>query len=102
MRIDRHELAEWQAYGELEPFGPGQEDYRAGIVAAITHNAWYGKGDAKQPGDFFPSLKVPEPEQSDEDMRNAVIAFVLAHGGQVIEKSEVGSQKSEVGSQKSE
>ncbi len=37
------ELAEWQAFARLEPFGPRREDVRAGTIAATVYNMNRGK-----------------------------------------------------------
>lgn len=36
--VDSVELAEWQAYYDLEPFGDQQANIRAGIIAATIAN----------------------------------------------------------------
>lgn len=53
-RIDAAELAEWQAYAALEPFGPLREDLRAGTTAALMATAWGRK--RYEPMDFFREL----------------------------------------------
>lgn len=53
-RIDAHELAEWVAYSQIEPFGPLREDHRAGSIAAAALNP-YTK-TRLVPSDFFPEL----------------------------------------------
>jgi hypothetical protein len=37
-RTDSRELAEWQAYFRLEPFGEARADLRAGIIASTVAN----------------------------------------------------------------
>ena len=66
-RIDSHELSEWIAYQGIEPFGEERADLRSGIIAAVTANAWRGKGDkAMSPQDFMPFYEKPEPVRSPE------------------------------------
>lgn len=66
-RISSRELTHWIAYYQLSPFGPRQDDYRSGAVAATLANQWLKKGaSARQPWHFFPSLKPVRP-RSDLD-----------------------------------
>lgn len=50
-----YEFAEWLAYAEVEPFGIAVDDYRAGLMPALTVNG-HATGGAKltSPRDFFP------------------------------------------------
>ncbi len=50
--MSRGELLEWQAFYELEPFGPAREDLRAGTIAAMLSS------NGATPGTFFPNLKA--------------------------------------------
>lgn len=62
------ELDHWQAYEKLEPFGPAQEDLRAGQIASLLH--WAHKGQNSEslgPDHFFPSLRKPESEEDSPD-----------------------------------
>jgi hypothetical protein len=58
------EFAEWLAFMELEPFGPGRDELRAGVIAAVIANV---NRDSKRssepfvPADFFPNLREPGP-----------------------------------------
>lgn len=69
------------AYQEREK----REDYRAGVIAAITINANRDpkKGRTVEPADVFPSLKPVKRDQSPEQMRNRVLSLVAMSGGQV-------------------
>ncbi len=71
--MDSAELSEWQAYYSIEPFGPAQEDYRAGICAAVTHNSVPREKGAKpaQPQDFFHSLQKPKATPPADDQTEA-------------------------------
>jgi hypothetical protein len=67
-RIDSHELTEWRAFYELEPFGGLIEDQRHGIATATLANVNRDskrKLDAYEPRDFIPwhesHRKPPEP-----------------------------------------
>lgn len=76
-------MSEWRAYFELEPFGPLQEDYQAGIVATILANS---NRDPKKrrnpytPQDFFPSLAA-EQEQRTLELAAGQETYVT-HDGQ--------------------
>lgn len=63
-RMSSAEFTGWMAYAELEPFGPLREDARAGVIAATAVNiATAGAKERRHfgPGDFFDSLREPEP-----------------------------------------
>lgn len=47
----------WWAYAAVEPFGPIQEDYRAGLLTTMFHNV-HRSGASLKPEELFPSLKV--------------------------------------------
>lgn len=75
-RISSAEFAEWMAYAELEPFGQGREDVRAGVIASLIANV---NRDADkrstpfEPFDFFPNLgegAAPvQEEKTPEELR---------------------------------
>jgi len=72
----------WLAYSELEPFGPVQEDFRAGQIASLIYNANRGKDSkALGPEAFFPSLQEPEEVRQEKDRADQIwkarIAFAL-------------------------
>lgn len=64
------ELAEWQVYAEIEPFGSHFDDLRAGSIVAATYNVNRDpqrRPDAWNPLDFMPwndlsSARQAEPE----------------------------------------
>ena len=73
-RISSAELAEWMAYYAFEPFGPRQEDYRAGIIAAPICNAYKASGvRSMRPTDFFDYETVQQ--SSDVLLAMARLAF---------------------------
>lgn len=82
--IPAGELAEWQAFARMEPFGCEADDWRAGIGAAVTHNMSRAKGAAALlPHDFFPWAKPsapPEPKPMTPDERARAIAAMLGKG----------------------
>ena len=63
-RMDSRELAEWQAYYRLEPFGQERADLRAGIVASTLANIHRDpKRKAFAPEDFMPRFEGPEADR---------------------------------------
>ena len=77
------ELSEWLAFYSLEPFGPLQDDFRAGQIAAVTANAW---GSAKEPyraDDFFPHLR-PLRRQSEAEIETR-LRLALGIAANVVE-----------------
>lgn len=65
-RVDGRELAEWEAYAQIEPWGEWRADYRAALVASVIANANRGKGTKPfTPADFMPEFgKEPAPPQT--------------------------------------
>lgn len=64
--VSSPEFVDWLAYYGVEPFGPVQEDYRAGVLASLAYNPWRKEGaEALGPEDFFPSLKQEEEGEDD-------------------------------------
>ena len=61
--LDARELAEWMAYARLEPFGPLQEDFRAGQIAAMVASPYLPKEKRVSAADFFPSLKLRRTDE---------------------------------------
>lgn len=64
---------------ELEPAGGMQDDLRFGLLLALLFNVNRDrkKTAAKEPADFFPSLKADGPEQSDEQI-SGMLAMIAA------------------------
>lgn len=53
--MDSAEFGEWMEFAAIEPFGPGLDDYRSGVIAAAHLNPMREKGSpAVKPLDFFP------------------------------------------------
>ena len=84
-RIDSHELTEWAAYFNLEPWGTETDDWRAGMVASTIANV---NRDSKRqrkpfvPQDFMPTRAVSEKEEQSPDAQ----AEVMASWGRVWEE----------------
>ena len=75
------EYTYWLAFHEFEPFGPIQDDYRAGLLATIACRA---AGDKKaQPKQFFPSLSGPKQNQDVNQMAAIAKAFATKHNEQI-------------------
>jgi hypothetical protein len=65
-RTSSHELAEWMAYYQLEPFGEERGDLRSGIISSVIANVNRGKGTAAYtPRDFMPFIEKQEKEEED-------------------------------------
>jgi len=76
-RIDSHELTEWMAFSNLEPFGSKREDWRAGMIAAQVVNVQLRKGQRlRKPDDFFPEVKPPAPEQTAEEQKRLLLSML--------------------------
>lgn len=66
--IDSREFSEWQAYWNLEPWGEGRGDLRAGIVASTMANLWRGANTPPfTPTDFMPQFDRVGEEADDPD-----------------------------------
>jgi hypothetical protein len=61
------ELAEWEAYSLIEPFGPLTDYWRAGLIAAMVRNVNRVRETqpVAKPEDFVPNL--PAFEETDEE-----------------------------------
>jgi hypothetical protein len=56
--LSARQMAEWQAYARIEPFGELRADARAGIIASTVQNLLRGKkSKALKPVDIMPYLK---------------------------------------------
>ena len=74
-RISSRELAEWQAYYMLEPFGEERKDLRAGTISATVANIARGEQKPFQPSDFMPRFdQAEEPEGAEEIVTDAAEA----------------------------
>jgi hypothetical protein len=74
------QLAEWEAFCALEPFGAQVEDHRAGIVASAVANfagKTLRKGKELGPSDFFPS-RTPKPKVNVRDQVHAIFGPLAA------------------------
>ena len=63
---DAGEMAEWEAYFRIEPFGEDRADLRAGIVASTMANTVRGKGTKPfRPVDFMPYVDRAAQRRAD-------------------------------------
>lgn len=79
-RVTAEELQEWEAYSQLEPFGPPAEFWQAGIIASTLANLHRKKGKKPfKPEDFMPRVfgRRRKREQTPEQM----LAHLKALGG---------------------
>lgn len=82
--VDSAELVEWEAYANLEPFGPLHEDFRAGQICAASMNP-HRRADADplRAADFMPALMPPEAQAAgpvlleDPEAQSRLIAAAL-------------------------
>lgn len=76
-RTDSRELAEWQAFYALEPWGNEVEWLRFGTVASIIANVNRGRNRRPfRPTDFVP--KPPKEPQTVEEQLSMFEAFAAA------------------------
>lgn len=86
-RISSHELTEWIAYAEIDPFGEWRSDLRAGIVASTVANTARDpkrRHKAYAAADFMPTFE--RKEQSWEDQLSYVEMLNRAFGGRDLRK----------------
>jgi hypothetical protein len=75
------QMAEWEAYFALEPWGGQQDDHRAGMVcASVTNTAIGRQGKPRKPSDFFPTLAPPRVKPTAAELREKADAFFGSFG----------------------
>lgn len=75
--MDSTQIAEWQAFYSIEPFGEAVEWYRTGVVASTVANMLRNrKSSPVKPTDFVP--KEPKKKQTPAEMKAAMLAFYNA------------------------
>ena len=86
-RISSHELSEWMAYAQIEPFG-GITDYLgSAIVATTIANVNRGKGRrAYELKDFIPKFRKEAP--SIEGMLQFAEVMTMGLGGKDLRKKD--------------
>jgi hypothetical protein len=82
------ELAEWQAFYVIEPFGPIREDLRAGRMTAMIANTIPRERGSEpfQAEDFFPELEDrggPKKLQSKEEQIQNLKMWAMVVGAEI-------------------
>ena len=82
------ELAEWQAFYVIEPFGPIRDDVRAGRIAATVANTIPREKGSKpyRAEEFFPELDAsvgPKGQQSKEEQFQNLKAWAVVAGADI-------------------
>lgn len=89
-RIDSKELAEWQAYDSIDPFGEMRADLRAGIIASASLAPHMKKGKKPpKPADFIPTFRPAgaEPAWAEPDtIKFKLMGHTVANGGTIKER----------------
>ena len=67
--VDARELAEWQAYERLEPWGEQRADLRQAITSCLFANAWRDAKAHKKPfehAEFMPFADKPKQSEKQQ------------------------------------
>lgn len=81
------ELADWQAYYEMAPFGPETEWYRTGVVAAEVRNMLRGpKARPVKPSDYMPKMRPAAPRDPKVEAKTVEAMFLSGFAGRVVDK----------------
>jgi hypothetical protein len=77
------EMAEWEAFFALEPWGGLRDDLRAATVAATVANSapFRGPGKGRKPADFFATLAPPRKRPGRAELAEKLNAFFGGIGG---------------------
>lgn len=69
------QLAEWQAYWQVEPFGPPAEFWRAGLIASMLANVNRAKKTDKvmKPEDYMPQSMTGVPEHDRAELGSRIL-----------------------------
>jgi hypothetical protein len=81
-RTDSRELAEWEAYCGLHPFGDEIDNWRAGTIAAVVANC-HSKRPRFKPSDFMPRLKQRRTKRTREEIGRNLIAWAACLGAKI-------------------
>jgi hypothetical protein len=88
-RISSRELAEWQAYFRLEPFGEERADLRAAIIAATVANTARDPKRRRRPfrpEEFMPRFGRERLRQTWQEQLAIVEMLNVALGGHDLRK----------------
>lgn len=72
---DARELAEWQAFEAIEPFGEERDDLRAGQVCAVVANVNRGSGSKVYSAKDFLLYREPQTADDHANFLKMVAAF---------------------------
>lgn len=79
-KLSASELAEWEQFHALQPFGLERDDFRAGMIAAPLLNAWRAKGSrSRKPEEWIYVPRPLRPKQSGEHMRMILEGLAKAY-----------------------
>lgn len=85
-RTDSRELAEWQAFYGIDPWGEERSDMRSGTVSATIANCQSGKGKFKA-SDFMPKFggeaEAAAPQTADQ-IEGKLLRYNAMLGGEVM------------------
>lgn len=79
--ISSAELTEWMTYYQLEPWGTGPDDLRAGILASTIANVNRDEKRRPQPyepGDFIPRREEAEAEEQSLEEQQQILQSLMA------------------------
>ena len=80
-RTDARELAEWQAFYRLEPWGSGEDEFRAAMIASTIANGQRKKGQrAFKPKDFMRRFGPLDPGALSARIKAAFSGFRRSGG----------------------
>lgn len=82
-RLTAQELALWQAYYRLDPWGGKRLDLNAAMVASCVVNMLRAKGPGVDPAKLVLSFGEERKRQTPEQMERALVACTLRAGGKV-------------------
>lgn len=75
-KLTARQLAEWEIYHSVEPFGEQQQFLQAGIVASTIANVNRGKNKSVfKPSEFMPVWEAKSKKQSVEEMIETMNQF---------------------------
>jgi len=81
--ISSAEFTQWQAFYQLEPFGPEAQSWRAAMLASILANVNRDPKVRRKPytvSDFMPEVPMT-PKEKQEDLKERISAAMRSLGG---------------------
>jgi len=89
-RMSSRELAEWQAYAQLDPFGNERGDLQAGIVASMIANVYRDRKKQRKPfapADFLPVFERKRKRRQTWQQQLQIVEMLnQAFGGRDLRK----------------